>query len=97
MTTLRAPAPVKANASDGVPSAFRLWPLFLGFALLAALWLGPLPERSRGSFAAHMVVHMGIVAVAAPLLVLGLSRLWPAALKGVPPKLAASNAQRQKK
>ncbi|RZL30251.1 MAG: hypothetical protein EOP35_24135, partial [Rubrivivax sp.] len=88
VTPVRATAPAGTVAPGGVPGALRLWPLFLGLALLAALWLGPLPERSRGSFAAHMVVHMGIVAVAAPLLVLGLSRLWPAALKGVPPKLA---------
>ena len=70
------------------PGALRLWPLFLGLGLLAVLWLGPLPDRSRGSFAAHMVMHMGIVAVAAPLLVLGLSRLQPAALRGIPPQLA---------
>ncbi|WP_188854260.1 cytochrome c oxidase assembly protein [Aureimonas glaciei] len=76
-------------------SPLRLWPLFLGLGLLAALWLGPLPERARGSFAAHMVMHMGIVAVAAPLLVLGLSRLWPALFRGIPPQwaLAASFAE----
>lgn len=40
----------------------------LGVLLLAFLWLGPLPEMARGSFAAHMTMHMGVVAVAAPLL-----------------------------
>lgn len=70
------------------PSPLRLWPLVLGLGLLAALWMGPLPERARGSFAAHMVMHMGIVAVAAPLLVIGLLRLAPGAFRGVPPQLA---------
>lgn len=40
---------------------------------LAALWLGPLPELARMSFAAHMALHMGVVAVVAPLLALGLA------------------------
>jgi putative membrane protein len=74
--------------SPTASSPLRLWPLVLGLALLATLWLGPLPERARGSFAAHMVMHMGIVAVAAPLLVLGLLRLAPGAFRGVPPTLA---------
>lgn len=45
----------------------------LGSVLLAALWLGPLPELARGSFAAHMGLHMGVVAVATPLLAVGLA------------------------
>ncbi|WP_152047072.1 cytochrome c oxidase assembly protein [Aureimonas psammosilenae] len=57
------------------PTLAHLWPLALGLGLLAVLWLGPLPSRARGSFSAHMVMHMGIVAVAAPLLALGVSRL----------------------
>ena len=40
----------------------------LAAALLAGLWLGPLPALARESFAAHMTMHMGVVAVAAPLL-----------------------------
>jgi putative membrane protein len=41
----------------------------LAFALvvLAAVWLGPLPDLARHSFAAHMTIHMAVVAVAAPL------------------------------
>ena len=39
-----------------------------GLVLLAGLWLGPLPSLAASSFSAHMTVHMGVVAVAAPLL-----------------------------
>jgi putative membrane protein len=40
-------------------------------AVLAAAWLGPLPVLARHSFAAHMTMHIAVVAVAAPLLALG--------------------------
>lgn len=51
----------------------------LGIVLLGALWLGPLPRLARASFSAHMSMHMGVVAVAAPLLSFALagSRLDP--------------------
>lgn len=45
----------------------------LGAALLAYAWLGPLPEMSAQSFAAHMTLHVIVVAVAPPLLAIGLS------------------------
>jgi putative membrane protein len=45
----------------------------LGLCILGAMWLGPLPERAAHSFAAHMIMHMSVVAVAAPLLALGLA------------------------
>ena len=66
----------------------RLWPFWLGLAILAALWIGPLPERARGSFAAHMVMHMGVVAIASPVLAIGLLRLWPALANRLTPALA---------
>ena len=47
--------------------------LALGACVLAALWLGPLPALARGAFWAHMTLHVGVVAVAAPLLALGLA------------------------
>ncbi|MET0343949.1 MAG: cytochrome c oxidase assembly protein [Polyangiales bacterium] len=57
----------------------------LGMLALCAAWLGPLPARAATSFAAHMTMHMLVVAVAAPLLALGLAgtrvdpvRRWPA-------------------
>ncbi|MDX1548625.1 MAG: cytochrome c oxidase assembly protein, partial [Rhodothermales bacterium] len=62
-----------------------------GFFVLAALWLGPLPARAEGSFAAHMAMHMGVVAVAAPLIALGAAgtrldpaRRWPHAVAPIP-------------
>lgn len=48
-------------------------PLALGLAILAAAWLGPLPDLARQSFAAHMTMHMAVVALAAPLLALGVA------------------------
>jgi putative membrane protein len=52
-----------------MPSTFFL----LGLLLLTAVWLGPLPERAVQSFAAHMTMHMGVVALAAPLLALSIA------------------------
>jgi putative membrane protein len=47
----------------------------LGVAVLTAVWLLPL-ETIAPPFAAHMLRHMGLVAVAAPLLALGLPRAF---------------------
>ncbi len=54
--------------------------LILGLVVLGAVWLGPLPQMARHAFFAHMTMHMGVVAVAAPLLALGIAgaRLDPA-------------------
>lgn len=43
----------------------------LGLVTLLCAWLGPLGELLPGPFAAHMTMHMGVVAVAAPLLAFG--------------------------
>lgn len=56
------------------PRRPRNWPLILGFVVLAACWLGPLPAMSRTAFSAHMLLHLGVVALAAPLLAIGLAR-----------------------
>jgi putative membrane protein len=45
----------------------------LAFAVLAAVWVGPLPELAHYSFAAHMTMHIAIVAVAAPLIALAVA------------------------
>jgi putative membrane protein len=45
--------------------------LVCGCLTLAAVWLGPLPQLARQAFWAHMTMHMGVVAVAAPLLTMG--------------------------
>ena len=51
----------------------RLALLTAGTLTLAAVWLGPLPQLARRAFFAHMAMHMGIVAVAAPLLALAVA------------------------
>lgn len=58
--------------------------LVAGIVLLGALWLGPLPSLARQSFAAHMTMHMGVVAVAAPLFAMAIGRRAPAWLAPVP-------------
>ncbi len=45
----------------------------LGLLTLGALWLGPLPQLARQAFFAHMTLHMGVVALAAQLLALGVA------------------------
>ena len=47
--------------------------LISGTLTLAAVWLGPLPRLAGQAFFAHMTMHMGVVAVAAPLLALGIA------------------------
>ncbi|RFC62579.1 hypothetical protein DYI37_15115 [Fulvimarina endophytica] len=66
----------------------RLWPLAASGLVLALVWLGPLVERAGGSFAAHMVMHMGVVALAAPLLAIGLSRALPSLAETISPAVA---------
>ena len=56
---------------DGCAS-MRHASLFLGLFMLALVWLGPL-SRMASSFAAHMLAHMGVVAIAAPLIAIGIS------------------------
>lgn len=80
-------APAALPAPSGPPVA-QAWPLAAGALLLALLWLGPLPVRAEGSFAAHMVMHMGVVALAAPLLAVGLARLLPASVARLTPAVA---------
>ncbi len=49
--------------------------LFLapGVLTLALVWLGPLPQLAPKYFSAHMTMHMGVVAVAAPLIALAVA------------------------
>lgn len=47
--------------------------LIAGLLVLALAWLGPLPGWATRSFSAHMTMHMSVVAVAAPLIALGLA------------------------
>jgi putative membrane protein len=47
--------------------------LVAGLVTLAAAWLGPLPALAPQDFSAHMTMHMAVVAVAAPLIALGVA------------------------
>jgi putative membrane protein len=65
--------------------------LTIGVITLAAVWLGPLPGLAPRYFSAHMMLHMGVVAVAAPLIALGLaggrfdpSRRLPTVFSAIP-------------
>jgi putative membrane protein len=65
--------------------------LAAGAVILGVVWLGPLPGLAPRHFSAHMTMHMGVVAVAAPLLALGAAggrldpvRWFPRLLSPVP-------------
>jgi putative membrane protein len=45
-----------------------------GLAVLVLAWAGPLPGLVRGSFAAHMALHMAVVGIGVPLLAAGLAQ-----------------------
>jgi putative membrane protein len=69
----------------------RRVPLILGLIMLAAAWFGSLPQLARHAFSAHMAMHMGVVAIAAPLLALGIAgsafdpvRRWPGLFPPIP-------------
>ena len=47
--------------------------LITGLVILAAAWFGPLPQLAERAFFAHMTLHMGVVAVASPLIALGIA------------------------
>lgn len=56
--------------------ALRQFSLACGLAVLCIVWLGPLLGEWRQSFVAHMLAHMGVIAIAAPLIVIGLPSSW---------------------
>jgi putative membrane protein len=47
--------------------------LVVGLIILAAAWGGPLPALAPQYFSAHMTMHMAVVAIAAPLIALGMA------------------------
>lgn len=49
----------------------QVWLRWSGVLVLVAAWAGPLPAMARHSFAMHMLLHIIIVAGAAPLLAWG--------------------------
>lgn len=59
--------------------------------LLGLVWLGPLPELARQAFSAHMLMHVAVIAVAAPLLAGAVAgsrldpvRAWPGLFSPAP-------------
>ncbi|MFW6027236.1 MAG: cytochrome c oxidase assembly protein [bacterium] len=60
------------RTSPAVPRAGSV-AFFSGFAALAFLWLGPLPAMSQTAFSPAMLLHLGVVALAAPLIAFGLA------------------------
>lgn len=65
--------------------------LLAGLVVLGLAWLGPLPQQASSVFTAHMAMHVAVVALAAPLLALGLAgsrldpaRCWPRLLAPLP-------------
>lgn len=67
-------------------AVFRLSParsvtLAAGILVLVIAWAGPLPALAMTRFAAHMTMHLAVVAIAAPLIALAIagSRLDPTA------------------
>ena len=54
----------------------RRMALLAGVAVLATIWFGPLLAAWRESFAAGMVAHMGVIAIASPLIAIGLPDRW---------------------
>ena len=53
----------------------RYWPMVTVMVLLAAIWGGPLPRLAAVSFTTHMLLHLVLVLVAAPLAVAALARV----------------------
>ena len=50
--------------------------LIAGIGILAVIWLGPLLAAWRDSFAAGMAAHMGVIALASPMIAIGLPEQW---------------------
>jgi putative membrane protein len=62
-----------------------------GSIALGVAWIGPLPGLAEEAFFGHMTMHMIVVAIAAPLLALGIAgskidpvRRWPALFAAIP-------------
>ena len=65
--------------------------LLTGILILPAMWFGPIAKLGQQAFFVHMIVHMVVVAVAAPLMACGLAggrfdpvRRFPAVFLPVP-------------
>ena len=65
--------------------------LATGLVVLAVAWAGPLPGLVAHAFTAHMVMHVAVVALAAPLVAIGLAHTgwdpvprWPRLFSAIP-------------
>src|SRR5690606_37085206 len=63
--------PMRAAAATAALGRPRT--LASGLAVLAAVWVWPLPALGLPPFSAHMTMHVAVVAVAAPLVAAGLA------------------------
>lgn len=70
----------------------KVWPLAIGILVLGLLWFGPLPDMARRAFSPHMILHLGVVVVAAPIIAIGVLRIWPETLPARRTILAAGGA-----
>jgi putative membrane protein len=70
-----------AHRAGGSNSPFRTSVANLGLAaglvILVALWGGPLARMARTAYSPHMLLHLGVMVVACPLLSWWLSRRLP--------------------
>ena len=69
----------------------RYWPLLVGLVILIGLWSSPLVPLSRRAFSAHMMLHLGLVTIASPLIALGALRI-PLVDRALRPSLATAAA-----
>lgn len=51
----------------------RIASLLTGLCILAFAWAGPLPALAVHSFAAHMCMHVAVIALAAPLIAIAIA------------------------
>lgn len=51
----------------------RVLLLLAGITLLAVTWFGPLPALALQSFGAHMLMHVSVIAIAAPFIALAIA------------------------
>lgn len=56
-----------------MPRLRTLLPLAAGVAVASLAWWGPLPDAASHRFSSHMLLHMLIVGVAAPLIAIGIA------------------------
>jgi putative membrane protein len=69
---------MSAEATLPGTGSWRTVSFICGLIVLAALWGGPLVSMSHRAFSPHMLLHLGVILVAAPLLAASVVRYVPA-------------------